>query len=495
MCIDGKCYNLACDRCDSCPAGLKCEDSKCVSDKCNSNKDCQKTFVCHDAQKVCVQHFVSDCEYHIHCPKGAGYCINNLCTRSPPIVPCVEDSDCPKMFEKCSPQKQCISPHPKMKDIVLVGCLFSTQCPENQICVSNWCRDKSNIVFPENHQNFDCLESSTECTHHKDCKDSERCFYGKCKFEVPTGCYASPDCPRDSPMCINSLCQKQGKELCSDITDCGPTYGSVICNDMCRPLVAEPYNPPMTECTYNTQCKKKQWCVNGKCVNFKPEGGCEEHTECSNGEKCFNNICKKITSPLDGCITDADCPKTHPQCYLYKCHTNRGNWCDVNKDCFAHTPICIGGLCTANVPSCKEDSDCPLETNKCLKGKCTAETPDKKCKTHKDCPKEKKFCFQGECIYDVYEWCVDDQECHHKSPLKTNGHCLKNNWCNATMGDNSFVEKTPPWMSTECSRDTDCTKDNILKKCLRYKVLNLYIGQSPRNIFVDNVSIDEWFLF
>jgi hypothetical protein len=264
-------------------------------------------------------------------------------------------------------------------------------------------------------------------------------------------------------MCINSICRKPGRELCDVITDCGPTYGSVICNEICRPLIAEPYSPPMTECTYNTQCGRNRWCVNGICVNLKPEGGCVDHSDCPKGEKCYNEICRDIFTPVNGCLENKDCPKSHQQCYLYKCFNQRGRWCNTNKDCYAHSPICIGGICTNKILSCENNFDCPLEVKKCLRGKCTVEIPDQKCKIHKDCPKEKPFCFQGDCVYDVYEWCVDDQDCYHKFPFRTTGHCLKNNWCNSTMNDRGFKEGTPPWMSTKCRRDSDCSKT---EKCL-----------------------------
>jgi hypothetical protein len=219
---------------------------------------------------------------------------------------------------------------------------------------------------------------------------------------------------------------------------------------------------PQTDCNTKTDCQSGEWCMNGICVSDKPEGVCQEHSECSGGKKCISYFCQVVFYPTGGCKNDTECPKTTPICYEAECYKTREP-CHTNTDCYARAPICFNGQCTSTVvPVCKEDSDCPFKMNKCMGGKC--KTEDIMCDRHNDCPKEKPFCFNDECVYDVYEWCVDDQECRHKdvSP-QSFGKCTEKNWCNVTMGASQEIE--PPW-NKKCKIDKDCNKDNCHMKCM-----------------------------
>lgn len=115
------------------------------------------------------------------------------------------------------------------------------------------------------------------------------------------------------------------------------------------------------------------------CPTKKP-GSCTKDSDCKKGEKCVNGKCQQ-------CGTDKDCGPGK-QCINGVCRKKAG-YCDTNKDC-PKGKICKDHMCQG----CKKDKECP--SGKCVKGLC-AESMSGSCKEDDDC-KDEEVCKDGRCV-------------------------------------------------------------------------------------------------
>lgn len=115
------------------------------------------------------------------------------------------------------------------------------------------------------------------------------------------------------------------------------------------------------------------------CPTKKP-GSCTKDSDCKKGEKCVKGKCQQ-------CGTDKDCGPGK-QCINGVCRKKAG-YCDTNQDC-PKGKICKDHMCQG----CKQDKECP--SGKCVKGLC-AESMSGSCKEDDDC-KDEEVCKNGRCV-------------------------------------------------------------------------------------------------
>jgi len=115
------------------------------------------------------------------------------------------------------------------------------------------------------------------------------------------------------------------------------------------------------------------------CPTKKP-GSCTKDSDCKKGEKCVKGKCQS-------CATDKDCGPGK-QCVNGVCRKGPG-YCDTNKDC-PDGKVCKDHMCQA----CVKDAECP--SGKCVKGRC-AESMSGSCKEDDDC-KDEEVCKNGRCV-------------------------------------------------------------------------------------------------
>ena len=112
--------------------------------------------------------------------------------------------------------------------------------------------------------------------------------------------------------------------------------------------------PKPGTCKRDSDCKKGEHCVNGKCVQ------CAKDADCGPGKTCINGACRE-----------------------------KPGYCATNKDC-PDGKICKDHLCQG----CQMDTECP--SGKCVKGRC-AESMSGTCKEDDDC-KDSEVCKNGKCV-------------------------------------------------------------------------------------------------
>ena len=468
---------------------MRCTNDYCERHHCSRAKDCpsEKFWRCDQTQKICVRRIVAVCENNFFCAPGTGYCINTLCTRRPPILSCTSDSDCPKSLSVCSKMYGICTEEPRtfVTNKYRV-CNFNNQCPENTICMNNWCREISLLGYPVCRDDTNCRYSEKcirsvcvykdgqgiECTRDKECGRQKFCFEGSCLMRIPIGCIKASDCPLDYPTCLDGVCRKRPVQECSKISDCGAHLGYMQCvNKRCHQVVPAIIQPPMTECDSNENCLVGRWCLNGICQQEQPFGACVKDEDCdgygSSDILCWDMKCQSIVFPEIGCTVDADCPDNRV-CYNHVCYKYKQRWCRINADCWSKEPICFQNLCeSVIVPQCRTDDDCPNELRKCSRNRCVREAEYKQCSEHGDCPSHRPFCVKNTCVIDVFEMCFENRDCASKNYPNKVGRCLDNKWCQKKWFFSEEKLVIGPWMKTKCVNDDDCN-DSVYNQCIRY---------------------------
>ncbi len=247
-------------------------------------------------------------------------------------------------------------------------------------------------VADQGQQGEDGTVAPPVCFSDAECDDQDPCTKDTCTQE---GCRHEPllngpcddgDPCTDGDSCQNGVCV--GGEFvceCKGDQDCGP--GSDECH--------------AKRCDLTTHT-----CVEVAVDNGTP---CDDHDPCTEGEACWDAVCKGGKSVCE-CQEDKDCPPAQDPCKPLYCDVSThqckaepvadGTVCDDHDPCTLGD-VCQGGMCKSGAPKNCDDNDT-----------CTDDTCNK---TTGDC--ENIFKPQWGC-------CQQDSECDDRDPC-TLESCVK----------------------------------------------------------------------
>ena len=110
--------------------------------------------------------------------------------------------------------------------------------------------------------------------------------------------------------------------------------------------------PKYPNCKGDKDCKEKEYCVQGKCQQCRPN-----ERDCPKGQECTQGACV----PIPGyCEHHSQCPEGQ------SCISNRCRPCTSDSDCGEGR--CLAGRCQ-DPDACTKDEDCPQDAD-CVKGRC-----------------------------------------------------------------------------------------------------------------------------
>ena len=467
-CKDGFCKTFQCQSDNGCSFGRRCGRNGniyiCVPDVnsilpiCTSSASCSLGTRCN---KTCVH------PDHTPCPIGTRYyegeCQTSCRDDCPQGFSCI-DSTCQRVpTKKCSERDRFNNLFGCQPDI---WCYDDRNCPvptfcdllENQ-CV-NFCNNSRPCTEGFHCNNTVCLiDTSTECDYYGRCPPGKVC--NRISKKCDPACFSDTDCKK--------------KQKCIDMT-----------------------------CTDQTNCKNcpnLQYCKKGVCTNI----GCLTHSDCQPWERCKMGVCYKITF----CKTDFNCLSDQfcyngvcidfPKCNPQKCP--EGSRCvrygDVSVcivDVKCKNRCFVGAQCEKNIctphcgkEACKLDEYC--ENDKCRPPTtCTTKEDCSKnyacanqlcilntCKNINDCP-PRYICENGMC---VYKQCLSDDDCESSEFCKqylcevikcfTNADCripssvCSNGFC-SRCARNQVLEKGLCKNPPSCRIDEDCPIPMICKR-------------------------------
>jgi len=512
-CFENVCLNEI-TLCPNCPNGYECyEGSFCASIgiKCLTKYHCPEHMQCENGFCKTFQCQTNKCcSFGRRCASNGhiSICVPEIPPQKPPV--CTKSSSCP-LGTKCN--TTCVFINPPVKPCPDGSYNYEGECSEP--CKKKECK-----------QGFKCIDNVCQrVPGDKDCSDHSR-LNPKYGCHVDIWCFDDRYCPVptfcDIPenQCVN-FCDK--KRPCPEGFHCNETvcridtytqcdyYGRCPPGKVCNRIL----NKCEPSCFLDSDCKKKQKCVDMTCIDITEDGckncsalqycknkvciniQCLKHSDCQPWERCKMGICIKILI----CETDRNCPSdqfcsngvciTNPKCEPDKCP--EGSKCVPNGD----ISICVyevkcidkcyvGAECEKNIciPRCNKKT-CKINEY-CQDGKCV---PPNICVTKADCPKNymctNKICTWEGCksIRDcppkyicensicVYKECLSDDDCQANEFCKlfvcevkrcyTNADCLipssvcSNGFCSRCPGNqilkNGRCEQPPG-----CKADEDC---------------------------------------
>lgn len=235
-----------------CPQNKACIREKCqdpCQNTCGANAECH--VVAHSAYCNCLNGYQGDA--FVGCTK----------TIAPPVIhepcnpsPCAENAQCSERNgnAKCT----CIPPY--LGDPYTTGCrpecVYNSDCPSNQACTKQHCRDPCPGVCGTN----------AECSivNHIPVCSCVRGFQG----DPFSGCHPERAGPIANP-CNPSPCGPNS--VCRNVADrpiCSCQVGFIGSPPSCRP-----------ECIVSAECNQELACINQKCKDPCP-GTCGYNAQC-----------------------------------------------------------------------------------------------------------------------------------------------------------------------------------------------------------------------
>ncbi|KAI4480699.1 hypothetical protein M0802_014155, partial [Mischocyttarus mexicanus] len=511
-----------------CPANQVCIKQKCTNpcpSLCGTNAECH--VVHHIVHCVCPNSYTGDpytsCSFIINRPEVSP-CSGNICGTN---AICKEQNNagvcyCPpdyigNPYEECRP-----------------ACVINPDCPSNQMCVQNKCRDPCPGMCGQNaecavvnHQPFCTCRSGytgdpfsfcnldtfmeeknvcspSPCGPNSQCKDISGqpvCSCLPTYVGNPPGCrpecVVSSDCPSQlackDHKCINpcpSPCGLNTKCIVvnhSPICSCAPGYSGnpfTVCTpipSVTMPDVVEKDPCVPSPCGRFSQCRNigstpACTCLEtyiGQPPNCKPE--CTINSECASDKACFETRCR---DPCPGsCGSGAVCTVVNhiPMC---TCPTG-----------YTGDPFTLCRLLPATTPTIITANLCnpsPCGPNaKCSNGTCTC-LPDFQGNPYQEC--------RPECVLNSD--CLRDQACSRNKCINPCiGACAVNALCNVinhipmcscpgNMTGNAFSQCIPvqglppinPCSPGPCGPNSECRVVNGQAVC---SCIKGYLGIPP----------------
>ncbi len=275
-----------------------------------------------------------------------------------PPIECTEDADCENTDMVCDPLSE-----------LCVGCLFDSDCGEDQRCEGTACVD------------------SVDCTSSTDCEGvsgAEACdpVAGHC-----VECVYASDCPGTAD-CIDQQCRPY--QACVNSLDC-PT-----------PRVCAASTGRCAQCVSSSDCNDGLVCVSNTCRR-----SCSSDNDCTS----LGLLCDFNYGACARCVTDNDCPGPYHcstgRCELDTCEAGSG-YCEGNISyaCNAAGSGYTGTSCYSN-QTCVEGEQATCQDWVCTPGatECnTAATEVITCaadglsiEASIDCTATDELCYDGTC--------------------------------------------------------------------------------------------------
>ncbi len=375
---------------------------------------------------------------------------------------------------------------------VCISCQDDFVCPLGEVCTAhvcvkpNACSTQTDCKLTERCENGNCVDAS--CTRDSDCTAPTICI--KSVGMEHGVCNKPPTCSSTDGICVSPyVCDASGTctvPHCGNLKKDSDETG-IDCGGSCNACVS---------CSGNDSCVAPQTCSSGVCVsprcqstadcdmnhvcstegNCVPVFVCGSDTQC-NGKTCFEGICKEKTCLADtDCLSTEYCDKTNNVCVDATCESNtecvspkicikqegsKGMCnnpppCTKPEDC-AEPYTCNNEVCS--LPMCGDGSKDGTETNLDCGGSCPVCIT---CKDKTECPVLQTCSSEGVCISPV---CTTDIECDANHVCSAEGKCIPVFVC-------TTKEDCPSGICTEgtcvpeeggCTRDTDCTGEQICK--------------------------------
>ncbi len=271
------CIPRACDGAGQCDS-LVCVDGACAESPMCDAGVCPDGLVCDGDSRLCVEPVAEACTVDTDCMTAGDICVGGFC-QAP--QDCTFSSDCPTdqrcvqevCRDPCTMDEQCGNPMAFQCDTLTGEC--NQRCFDDLVCPSGF-------ICEGPAMNQLCVPA--ECAMDSDCTgNNERCEgadmgHGRC-IEVQMCDVNVPDDCQPNFECIAGECVEL--DTCRGDRDC---QASRYCDDRhCQPA----------EACNNGMCPAGFDCIGARCV---PEV-CRGEGDCATGEVCVRGAC---VPPNDG---------------------------------------------------------------------------------------------------------------------------------------------------------------------------------------------------